>query len=325
MLPFSLSRFFGDGTGPNLLILGGVHGNEVCGSQAIQQVMQELQNGLLRLAAGSVTFIPIVNAKAYGAQSRGGERDLNREFKRYTNPVLFEDRVTNFLANIMAECDVLLDLHSFSASGEGFVFVGPEDNTTAVEPFAKAAQELQFAQSLGLRKMVYGWLSTYHCFVEEQHAFIATGQAGNADIPATHADFGVGTTEYFRSLGKYGVTVECGNHIAPESVAVGHQVIRNALAYLGIAEQPPILPKPFAESYRFAQIIIRHHEQDTFPRKWQSFAPVAKGEPLGIRATGEVLVAPAEGVVIFSYEDAAVGTEWLYYAACSIRGTIGLA
>jgi predicted deacylase len=54
-------------SGPRLLILGAVHGNEICGTQAIRRVMEEMDSGKLRLTRGHVEFVPIANPRAYRA------------------------------------------------------------------------------------------------------------------------------------------------------------------------------------------------------------------------------------------------------------------
>ena len=55
--------------GSRLLVLGAVHGNEVCGTQAIRQILQEIDSGELALQRGSVTFVPVTNPLAYQHQS----------------------------------------------------------------------------------------------------------------------------------------------------------------------------------------------------------------------------------------------------------------
>ncbi len=45
--------------------------------------------------------------------------------------------------------DVLVDLHTFSAPGEPFVFFGPADNQEELEPFRRSADGLRQALFLG--------------------------------------------------------------------------------------------------------------------------------------------------------------------------------
>ncbi|MFO0387775.1 MAG: succinylglutamate desuccinylase/aspartoacylase family protein, partial [bacterium] len=51
--------------GPRVLILGAVHGNEICGTRAIERVLREIDDGSLKIERGSVTFVPVTNPLAY--------------------------------------------------------------------------------------------------------------------------------------------------------------------------------------------------------------------------------------------------------------------
>ncbi len=76
--------------GPWLLIFGAVHGNEVCGTKAIQRVMQELDSGALKLARGRVEFVPVANPRAHQSGLRFIERNLNRFFLPTKEPRTYE-------------------------------------------------------------------------------------------------------------------------------------------------------------------------------------------------------------------------------------------
>ena len=135
--------------GKRLIVLGAVHGNETCGTRAIERVLAELDSGALQLTRGSVSFVPVTNPLAYQHGQRMGERNLNRNLYPNTQPQDYEDRIANVVCPLLAEHDVLLDLHSFHTAGEPFVMVGPRDNTGALEPFAHAAAEQALALRLG--------------------------------------------------------------------------------------------------------------------------------------------------------------------------------
>src|SRR5688500_12351389 len=112
---FKFVNYTGLGEGPSVIIMGATHGNEICGTEAIRRVMAELDSGVLHIAAGSVTFVPIVNPLAYEKNQRNGDRNLNRNLFPKSEPQDFEDRVANWLCPLLAQHDVLLDLHSFNA------------------------------------------------------------------------------------------------------------------------------------------------------------------------------------------------------------------
>jgi hypothetical protein len=135
-------------------------------------------------------------------------------------------------------------------------------------------------------------------------------------------DFGRGTAEYFRSLeGKYGVTVECGNHLEESSITTAVSVIKRAMTFLGLADAIEMeTDQCISESFLFSEIFIREHADDRLARAYSSFNRVTAGEPLGYRASGYPVVAPADGAVIWAYDDARVGSEWIYFAENSTVG-----
>jgi len=179
--------------GPRLLVLGAVHGNETAGTKGIQRVLSEIDAKTLDLVAGSVTFVPITNPLAYERGQRAGERNLNRNLGPTPEPREFEDHIANWLCPLMANHDVLLDLHSFQAVGRAFVMVGPENNSGALEPFSRAQAEVALALRLGVGRLVDGWLSTYARGVERRRA--AIGAISNREQQLdTDPRYGVGTT-----------------------------------------------------------------------------------------------------------------------------------
>jgi predicted deacylase len=147
--------------GNNLIVLGAVHGNEVCGTQAIARVMAEIDQGKIILRQGKITFVPITNPLAYAKKERSGDRNLNRNLFPTSTPQDFEDHIANWLCPLLAQHDVLLDLHSFHTPGLPMVMIGPENNSGSLEAFKFAEQENALALRLGVNRFVDGWLDTY--------------------------------------------------------------------------------------------------------------------------------------------------------------------
>lgn len=304
--------------GPRLIVTGAVHGNETCGTRAIERVLAELSAGSLEIVRGTVSFVPVCNPLAYAKGQRMGERNLNRRLKPSATPADYEDRVANLLCPLLAAHDVLLDLHSFRGPGQAFVLRGPADNTGPLEPFAHAAAEAALAAHVGVSRVVEGWMDAYASGIERRRARAAAGDTAAA-AAIEDPSYGIGTTEYMRSQGGYGVTLECGQHDDPQAPSVAYQAIRQALALLKLAElplQPPA--RPF-ECLRLATVIDRHHEADRFVRGWTSFDPLAAGDLIALRADGTELRAPRAGYIVFPDVGARPGHEWFYLAQASER------
>ena len=285
--------------GPSLVVLGAVHGNEVCGAHAIVRAIDDLTHGRLRLLRGRLTLVPVANPLAFAQATREGQRNLNRRFLPQPDPQDYEDRITHQLAPLLAQHEVLLDLHSFHTPGDPFAMVGPRNNSGAREPFARAAEEMALARALGAQQVVEGWLEVYDR---------AAGLRG--ELPD---DEGIGTNEYMRSQGGYAVTIECGQHEDPEAIDVATRAIHGALAHLELAHVPA--PPRFAgPAARLKDVVLRESPADRLAQDWHSFDAVQAGDVIAHRADGTPVAAPYDGCVLFPHPEADVGQELFYLA-----------
>jgi predicted deacylase len=280
--------------------------------------MAMLDVGEVALDAGHVTFVPVTNPLAYAKRTRAGDRNLNRGLQPTDAPREFEDEVANWLCPLLASHDVLLDLHSFQGEGEPFVFIGPENNEGEIEPFRHAELEEALALRLGVGRCVCGWLSTYAAGVEHRR------KAANP-IPTQDASagvrYGIGTTEYMRSVGGWAVTLECGQHDDPRAVDVGRTAVLNSLTHLGLLSGPRPERVRHIQTLQLCEVVDRRDAGDAFARSWRSFDALQRGEVIGTRADGSSVVAPVDGFIVFPSPIAPVATEWFYLAKQSDRLT----
>ena len=311
-LHFQSISFTGLASGARLIVLGAVHGNETCGTQAIRRVMTEIESGQLAINAGSVTFVPVTNPLAYARHQRMGDRNLNRNLVPTDAPIEFEDRIANWLCPLLRQHDALLDLHSFHTAGQPFVMLGPEDNNGTLEPFARSAEETALALRLGVHRFVDGWLDTYAAGVARRLA--AGVSAREADV-----NYGVGTTEYMRAQGGIALTLECGQHDDPAAPEVAYRAIHNTLAHLRLTAAPAPAPVTETEALRLYQVIDRAHANDQFARNWSSFDRVHAGDLIGTRHDGTPVAADRDGYIVFPNPNAQPGQEWFYLAQPSVR------
>lgn len=314
---FSSHTFHGIEAGPRLIILGAVHGNETCGTRAIQRLCAEIESGALVLARGLLTLVPITNPYAYQRGERNGERNLNRKLAMSEVPQDYEDHLANRLVPLLGQHDILLDLHSFNAPGTPFIFLGPENNPGPLEAFARAEEEENWAVRLGPRRLIHGWLQT---FANGVAARLAQHHAdARASLINTDPAYGIGTTETMRQLGGIALTVECGQHADPAAPEVAYQAIRRTLAHFGLVDEapPPCVDQP--EWLCISQVLDKQDDGDVFARNWISFDALSAGEIVGTRAHGEVVKAPGDGFILFPNANTPVGNEWFYFASPSSR------
>ncbi len=312
-LHFHSLTYAGLAPGPRLAVTGAVHGNETCGTQAIRRVVADLDGGRLAIAAGSVSFVPVTNPLAYAKGERAGDRNLNRNLAPTDHPVDFEDRVANWLCPLLSRHDILLDLHSTRARNPAFAMLGPRDNRGMLQPFRHEARERALALRLGVHRFVDGWLETYAKGVARR---VARHQGASTRAAALNTDpkYGVGTTEYMRSVGGCAITLECGQHEDPQAPEVGYRAILNAMAHLGLTKGPAPAAVTDFEYLSLVDVIDREHDRDAFSREWSSFDRLAKGDLVGTRHDGTPVLAPEDGYIVFPDHKSLAGNEWFYLA-----------
>ncbi len=298
------------------MVLGAVHGNEVCGSLAIGQIMAMFDSGTVALDTGDVTFVPVTNPLAYARRTRAGDRNLNRGLQPTDAPRDFEDHVANWLCPLLASHDVLLDLHSFQGEGEPFVFIGPDNNQGNIEPFGHADLEEKLALRLGVGRCVSEWLSTYAGGVARRQKAPNINPNPNENAGVR---YGIGTTEYMRSAGGWAVTLECGQHDDPLAVEVARTAVLNALNYLGLLSGASPERVPDMQTLQLCEVVDRHDAGDVFARDWRNFDALRRGDVIGTRADGTSVAAPFDGFIVFPSPNASAATEWFYLAKLSDR------
>jgi predicted deacylase len=262
----------------------------------------------------------VTNPLAYQKGERNGERNLNRNLRPTDTPQDFEDRIANQLCPMLAQHDVLLDLHSFQAPAQPFAMLGPQNNAGTLEPFTRAAEEEALVRCLGPKRIVEGWLSAFAMGVQERLS--RTQPNERAQLLSTDPLYGVGTTEYMRTQGGYSITLECGQHNDPQAPEVAYRAIRNTLAHLGLVEEPAPALNADVELLRLTKVVDRFHAGDVFSREWSSFDAVAAGSCIAVRHDGTPVVAQEDGYIVFPNPRSPAGNEWFYLAQRSQRDIV---
>jgi len=273
--------------GPKFLVLAAVHGNEKCGTVAVQRIIREIDDGKIILTKGSVTFVPITNSWAYERDVRFVERNLNRYLVPHEKPNTYEARLGNVLCGLLEDCDVLLDIHSYTVGGPAFASISKN-----------SPREREFAAVLGAESLIGGW--------EEAYAASATAHSDPNES--------TGTNGYARRHGALGVTLECGQHKDPRSPEVAYRAIHNGLRYLGMigesSEKPAVLKKP---PYVAVRRVIYRTAEGHFAKPWKNFERVERGELLASYQDGSKIEAPDDGYIVLPKEDVSIGGEWFYF------------
>ncbi|MBL8010529.1 MAG: succinylglutamate desuccinylase/aspartoacylase family protein, partial [Flavobacteriales bacterium] len=98
--------------GPVLLLLAGVHGDEINGIETVRLVMDELK--VRPLERGTLIAIPILNVFGFLAMKRElpDGRDLNRFFPGSASGSLASRLAHALVTEVLPAVDVTIDLHS---------------------------------------------------------------------------------------------------------------------------------------------------------------------------------------------------------------------
>jgi predicted deacylase len=164
-------RARGAGDGPNVSLIGGIHGCEYSSIAAVIRVMRELDDGELR---GSITAVPVVSMESFRQRSPfvvpEDGKNLNRTFPGDAAGSYTDRLAHDIFTRLIEPADALLDLHG-------------GDLVEALEPFALYADEpsRDIALAFGLPYVVRS--------TDSLAGMTATAAAG-AGVPAIIAEAG---------------------------------------------------------------------------------------------------------------------------------------
>lgn len=266
-------------SGKNILILGGVHGNEIGGTIAQQQVIEQIKNGELKLKSGSVSFIPTVNEEAQKKDVRFVDVNLNRVVRFHQNPQNNEEKIANVLIAEIDNCDIVLDLHSTHCEeDEAFAFIDYPEK-----------ENVEMLSLIPVKNALVGWPEIY-------------------DENESLDNFC--TEKYAHAKGKAGITVECGYHKSQKSIDVARQSILNVLVYYGVIEGE--LPVVNNSNLIKLNSFVLKKANGSMSRNYQHMSEIKKGEVLATYYNGEQIVCEFDGFIIMPNHEAKIGTEWFY-------------
>lgn len=117
--------------GPTITIIGGIHGNERCGVNAIKRILPEL-----KITKGKVHFL-FGNPRAIKADVRFTEQNLNRMFRNDLKESIknsYEYQRALYIKEFLDQSNVCLDLHA-SYTQPSFSFAISEVNANHITKF----------------------------------------------------------------------------------------------------------------------------------------------------------------------------------------------
>ena len=250
--------------GPTVMITSLIHGNEICGAQAIKELIVLLQANPQGLLRGRL-LLAFCNLAAFDQfdpnnlhASRFVDEDMNRVWSASRLDIKksqsYETLRANQLLPWIAQADILLDLHSMHDVGDPLLLTG------------LLQKDIAFARSLEAVGLPVGHI---------------VADAGHSDGVRLR-DFQAHTTA---------LLVECGFHLDSSSVAVARQSIRQVLVATKLWAVSPQTVQWAAYSddgkrkLRFKQVrvtnaIVAASMQMQFAYEWRNMQTIEKAGTL---------------------------------------------
>lgn len=127
--------------GPTLLVIGGVHGDEINGIEIVRRAVREKMFN--SLTAGSVIAVPLLNVYGFINFSRGfpDGKDVNRGFPGSKSGSLSSRIAYTFTQHILPAADLAIDFHT----GGNSVYNFPQTRYTGDDP-----ESIQLAKELNM-------------------------------------------------------------------------------------------------------------------------------------------------------------------------------
>ena len=194
-----LFTYEGRENGPKILVVGGTHGNEPSGYEALKNLKEKLDIGEIKIKRGKLVMIPEVNKCGIKAGLRWNPGNLfNLDINRAYPTSIWEDGkcyITQKIKEAVDNCDFILDLHE----GYNFYHLNPKSIGSTISPgptpfSEKISEEMKIEVNKGIserykkfhiikydkKDVIPGTLSEY-CRVKNKD-YILIETTGQSDI-----------------------------------------------------------------------------------------------------------------------------------------------
>ena len=308
--PLEIRRFAALEPGPRLIVLGAVHGNEPCGPLGDRPGGRRDPVGRDRAPARQRHLRAGREPDGVPPEDARGRPQPQPRPSGPREPQDNEDRLGTLLCPLLAEHDVLLDLHSFTGDGPPFVFAGPDDNAGAIEPFALAGPEWALARRLGVAVAMHGWLDAHEHFRAER------ARLGFPPLPATE---GVGTTEFMRVRGRLRASRSNAGATTTRTRSGSRNGPCGPRWRISASSTRTRRPRRRGRPSRLSDSLVCEREGDRIADGWRTGDPVPDGAVLGHRADGTPIRQDGPGFIVFPNPRAKPGQMLAFLGRASDR------
>lgn len=254
--------------GPNIVVLGGVHGEERTGVEVVKKLRAAFLDKELQIARGTLILI-LGNEMAIVANQRGTNGyNLNRLFTKehLSKPAesFYESKRAHELSVFLAKADISLDLHATFCPSPSFLCCANSPR----------------------HEKIYRWFKTN--FVLTDPNFLV------GDKPAT-------TDEFVDAHDGMGICFEAGWMEDNSLINSTYESVINILIDNSVLDLPlPTVPENKYQTFVLTGKIIFTEDSFRYAKEisLESFSPVVRGQVLGFHGNKTIL-APDDGVLVF--------------------------
>ncbi|MBL8755814.1 MAG: succinylglutamate desuccinylase/aspartoacylase family protein [Planctomycetes bacterium] len=303
-----LGTVHGGASGPTLLVLAGIHGNEPAGVAAVQRVLSALRPVAQHLRGDVVALAGNLPALAEGRRFLA--RDLNRGWLPQSLATLQAQAPATDSPEDAQQRELLARFDEVVRTARGpVVFVDLHTSSADGPPFLCLADTID-NRDLGL----------------------ATGVPIILGIEET---IDGASLEWFSSRGIVAIAVEGGRHQHPDTVGNHEAVLWLVLGHLGMVGEPLLqrdlhrghLRRATAGVPPIVEIAHRHAitaaDRFVMAAGWNNFQPVRKGDLLAHDKDGEIRAGYACRMLLPLYQ--ALGDDGYFLARPVARFWLGVA
>lgn len=273
-----VARIQAEGQGPQVVVFGGVHGDEVSGVLAIEKILFDFVSGTRILRKGTL-ILARGNEEALAQRTRYVRYNLNRLYRdRYEKNIdsnSYEFRRAQELKTLLKKCDYFLDLHSAPIAQEPFIVT--ERKSTKI-----------FAQ-LGIPRIITGWTKFSNSSI---------GGDGESYAYSHHA---------------IAATLEAGSHFDWNSIDVAYESVLTFLSIVGMVVHGPTRRERRSEIFDMYDVQIKMSEDFHYTNAVKNFQYIRKGEPYAFQ-DGRPLIAKRSTYLLIPMkpEEIRIGEEVCY-------------
>ena len=295
-----------DQSGPNVVLMGGTHGDELTGPEILRYIMKAL--GLSESSPTTTVrpdicgnlFLVFGNLEAMRLNKRGatpGQPDLNRSFTRaeLERPAERDEREdlrrARELAPLFMDTDYLFDIHATSSPSRAFVCFG-EDTPAHRELYRLIPIDTVLTDPTAILARDYGFT-----------------EIGTTDsIVNTRGGSAWSVARYGEKRG-VGLAYETGQETDLTVVDTVMQTVARLLIHVGVVTpafaevigvQPDASPPQEQRVYKLAEMVLARHKPFTYaPGMDEGWQYVRAGALIGTYENGVEERSPGDGMLMF--------------------------